>query len=61
MSEREKCGEYEIFKDDEDRWIVEHSITKEVIGQYHNKNDALKKVASILQSDEDRSEGKSVC
>ena len=61
MTEKEKCGDFEIFKDDEGKWIVENSITKEVIGKFQYKKEAIEKVASILQNDEDRSENESVC
>ena len=61
MSDKENCGDYEIFQDEEGMWVVENSITKHTIGKFQNKNDALKEVASILQSVDDSSENESVC
>ena len=61
MSEKEKCGDFEIFKDEDGWWVVENSITKEIIGKFQKKDDALNKIALLLQSDEDRSENESVC
>ena len=61
MSEKEKCGDFEIFKDENGWWVVENSITKEIIGKFQKKDDALNKIALLLQSDEDRSENESVC
>lgn len=61
MSERERCGDYEIYLDDEGKWIVENSITKDIIGKFQSKNKALQEIASLIQSDEDRIETESVC
>ncbi len=61
MSERETCGDFEIFRDENDWWIVKNSLSEEIIGKFQSKNEALEKVASILQSEEDRSESESVC
>ena len=61
MSDKEKCGDFEIFKDENGWWIVENSISKDIIGKFQNKDDALNKIATILQNDEERSENESVC
>jgi len=61
MSDKEKCGDFEIFKDENGWWIVENSITNDIIGKFQNKEDALNEIASILQRVEDLSENESVC
>jgi len=61
MSGREQCGDYEIYQDDENWWVVENSKTKVIIGKFLKKDDALEKIAVFLQSDEESTESESVC
>ena len=60
MSEREKCGDFEIYFEN-DWWIVKRISDEKIIGKFLNKDDALSKIASVLQSDENREETESVC
>lgn len=60
MSEREKCGDFEIYFEN-DWWIVKKISDEKIIGRFLNKDDALSKIASVLQSDENREEKESVC
>ena len=60
MSEREKCGDFEIYFEN-DWWIVKKISDEKIIGKFLNKDDALSKIASVLQSDENREETESVC
>ena len=60
MSEREKCGDFEIYFEN-DWWIVKKISDEKIIGKFLNKDDALSKIASVLQSDENREEKESVC
>jgi hypothetical protein len=61
MPEREQCGDFEIYKDEEDWWVVENFITKVIIGKFLKKEDALEKIAAFLQSDDETTETESVC
>ena len=60
MSEREKCGDFEIYFEN-GWWIVKKISDEKIIGKFLNKDDALSKIASVLQSDENREETESVC
>ncbi|MBA7551144.1 hypothetical protein ES705_43680 [subsurface metagenome] len=60
MSEREKCGDFEIYFEN-NWWIVKKISDEKIIGKFLNKDDALSKIASVLQSDENREETESVC
>lgn len=60
MSEREKCGDFEIYFEN-NWWIVKRISDEKIIGKFLNKDDALSKIASVLQSDENREETESVC
>ncbi len=60
MSEREICGDFEIYFEN-DWWIVKKISDEKIIGRFLNKDDALSKIASVLQSDENREETESVC
>ncbi len=61
MSEREQCGDFEIYQDEEDWWVVKNTITKVIIGKFLKKDDALEKIAAFLQSDDETAESESVC
>ncbi len=61
MSNREQCGEYEIYQDDEDWWVVKHSSENKIIGKFLKKEDALENIAKFLQDDTERTESESVC
>ncbi|MHA1864887.1 MAG: hypothetical protein ACTSVB_08655 [Candidatus Heimdallarchaeaceae archaeon] len=60
MSEREKCGDFEIYKDESDGWwVVYDTKKKKRLGKFIDKNSALDKVAFFIQdekSDEEESE-----
>ncbi len=60
MSEREKCGDFEIYFEN-NWWIIKKISDEKIIGKFLNKDDALSKIASVLQSDENREETESVC
>ncbi|MHA1685882.1 MAG: hypothetical protein ACTSYD_05650 [Candidatus Heimdallarchaeaceae archaeon] len=59
MTEREKCGDFEIYFEN-GWWVVENSITGEIIGRFVNKEDALDKIARYFQEDYDETV-ESVC
>ena len=61
MSNREECGDYEIFQDEEGWWVVVKIDDKKVIGKFLKKYDALSNIASFLQDDAGRTESESVC
>ncbi|MCE7747668.1 MAG: hypothetical protein GPJ51_04685 [Candidatus Heimdallarchaeota archaeon] len=61
MSEREQCGDFEIYLDNEDWWVIKNSISGTILGKFLKKEDALDKIAAFLQSDEERTESESVC
>ena len=61
MSEREQCGDYEIYKDEESWWVVKNLVTDVIIGKFLKKDDALEKIAAFLQSDDEITETESVC
>lgn len=60
MNERETCGDFEIYFEN-GWWIVKKISDEKIIGKFLNKDDAISKIASVLQSDEDREETESVC
>ena len=57
-AEREQCGDYEIYKEGE-WWVVKQISTGVIIGKFLTKDDALEKVAIILQDIDEETE--SVC
>ena len=61
MANEEKCGDYIIYLTDDDWWEVRNSKTGIIIGKFKKKEDALEKIALILQEDEERLESESVC
>ncbi len=61
MSEREQCGDFEIYLDNEDWWVIKNLISGTILGKFLKKEDALDKIAAFLQSDEERTESESVC
>ena len=61
MSSNERCGDYEIYKNEEGWWIVKNVISLEIIGKFLKKDDALEKIAAFMQEDETREESESVC
>ena len=50
MSDIEKCGDYEIYLENE-WWVVRNTIEDKIIGKFLTKDDALDKVAHFLQDD----------
>ena len=60
MSDTEKCGDYEIFREN-DWWIVKNILDGTIVGKFLSKEDALDKVAKFLQDDIERTETESVC
>jgi len=61
MSEEEQCGDYVIYMNDENWWEIRNIKTGIIVGKFQKKEDALEKVAIILQDDEERFESESVC
>ena len=61
MANKEQCGDYIIYMTDDDWWEVRNSKTGIIVGKFQKKDDALEKIALILQEDEDRLESESVC
>ncbi|GAH54050.1 unnamed protein product [marine sediment metagenome] len=61
MANEEQCGDYIIYMTDDDLWEVRNSKTGIIVGKFKKKDDALEKIALILQEDEDRLESESVC
>ena len=61
MAEKEQCGDYEIYLDSENWWVVKDSESGTVIGKFLKKEDALEKIAAFLQKDSEASESESVC
>jgi len=61
MANNEQCGDYIIYMTDDDWWEVRNSKTGIIVGKFQKKDDALEKIALILQEDEDRLESESVC
>ncbi len=61
MSEKEICGNYEIFKNEEDWWVVKNINSGNIIGRFQKKEDALEKIALFLKNEEEREESESVC
>lgn len=61
MAEREQCGDYEYFQDEEGWWVVVKINDGKVIGKFLKKDDALSNIASFLQDDTERTESESVC
>ncbi len=61
MSNEEECGDYLIYLTDDNWWEVRNSKTGIIVGKFQKKEDALEKIALILQDDEDRLESESVC
>ncbi|MHA1347971.1 MAG: hypothetical protein ACTSVO_09650 [Candidatus Heimdallarchaeaceae archaeon] len=60
MSNAEKCGDYEIYLED-DWWVVKNTKENKIIGKFISKDAALDKVAVFLQDEEGRTETESVC
>jgi len=61
MTERERCGDYEYFQDEEGWWVVVKIVDQTVVGKFLKKDDALANIASFLQDDTERTESESVC
>ena len=61
MANEKQCGDYIIYMTDDDWWEVRNSKTGIIVGKFKKKDDALEKIALILQEDEDRLETESVC
>ncbi len=61
MNSRERCGDYEIYQDDQNWWVVEKFSDGKIIGKFLKKEDALGNIASFLQDDTERTESESVC
>lgn len=61
MSNEEQCGDFIIYLTEENWWEIRNSKTGNIIGKFRKKEDALEKIALILQDDEDRLESESVC
>lgn len=61
MSDEEKCGDYLIYRTEDNWWEVRNTKTGIIVGKFQKKEDALEKIAMILQDDEDRLESESVC
>jgi hypothetical protein len=61
MSDEEQCGDYLIYLNEEKWWEIRNIRTGIIIGKFQKKEDALEKIATILQDDEDRLESESVC
>ncbi|MHA1953700.1 MAG: hypothetical protein ACW96U_07130 [Candidatus Heimdallarchaeaceae archaeon] len=61
MTKEEQCGDYIVYFTDDDWWEVRNSKTGIIIGKFKKKEDALEKIALILQEDEERLESESVC
>ncbi len=61
MSEREQCGDYEIYQDNENWWVVKNLVTNVIFGKFLKKDDALEKIAAFLQSSDEITESESVC
>ncbi|MHA1305296.1 MAG: hypothetical protein ACTSQE_05230 [Candidatus Heimdallarchaeaceae archaeon] len=52
MSEREQCGDYEIFQDEEDGWWTVRNIkTGVILGKFMKKADALEKIAVFFREE----------
>ena len=61
MANEKQCGDCIIYMTDDDWWEVRNSKTGIIVGKFQKKDDALEKIALILQEDEDRLESESVC
>ncbi|NPD87609.1 MAG: hypothetical protein HGN29_02730 [Asgard group archaeon] len=61
MGNEDQCGDYVVYMTDDGWWEVRNSKTGIIIGKFQKKNDAIEKIALILQDDEDRLESESVC
>lgn len=61
MTNREQCGDYEIYQNEHGWWVVEKSDDGTVIGKFLKKEDALENIANFLQDDSERTESESVC
>ena len=61
MSEREQCGDYEIYQDNENWWVVKNLVTNVIFGKFLKKDDALEKIAAFLQNSDEITESESVC
>lgn len=59
MSEREECGDFEVYFED-GWWVVKNTVTGEIVGRFINKEDALEKIARFFQEDYEE-EVESVC
>ncbi len=60
MSDTEKCGDYEIYLEN-NWWVVKNTKENKIIGKFISKEVALGKVAVFLQDEEGRMETESVC
>jgi len=61
MSDKETCGDFEIYQNEENWWVVRNIIENKIIGKFKNKEDALEKIAIFLQDDQERLESESTC
>ena len=61
MSDKETCGDFKIYKDEENWWVVKDTRKNKIVGKFQNKDDALEKIAVFLQDDEERLESESTC
>lgn len=61
MNEKEQCGDYKIYQDDNGWWVVENLKDGKIIGKFQKKTDALNNIARFLQDDTERVEPESVC
>ncbi|MFW9853028.1 MAG: hypothetical protein ACFFDS_08800 [Candidatus Thorarchaeota archaeon] len=61
MSDKETCGDFEIYKNEGNLWIVKDTRDNKIIGKFQNKEDALEKIAVFLQDNEERLESESTC
>ena len=61
MSDKETCGDFEIYENEGNWWIVKDTRDDKIIGKFQNKEDALEKIAVFLQDDEERLESESTC
>ncbi len=58
MSDREVCGDFEVYFDD-GWWVVKRISTGTIFGKFISHEDAMDKVALIMQDEGDETE--SVC
>ncbi|MHA1397101.1 MAG: hypothetical protein ACTSSF_05280 [Candidatus Heimdallarchaeaceae archaeon] len=61
MVEKEDCGNYYIYEDEEGWWTIEEKETKKILGKFAEKDDVLEKIAFFIKDEDKRTENESVC